>query len=94
MRDFPTVNGGPDVVRVKLTTFYCIFKEKAVDVNEFGDRGEHLQGPTWVMHASTRGSGQVFLPVSQVDSACYVRSGWLFVALVCTKVQSYERRGF
>ena len=33
MGDFPTVNGGRDVVRVKLTTFYCILQEKAVDEN-------------------------------------------------------------
>ena len=59
--------------------------EKAVDANEFKDRGENLQGPSRVIHAATRGSGQVFLLVSQVDSACYVRSGLLFVALVCTR---------
>ena len=36
-------------------------------------------------HAPTRWSAHGFLPFLQVESACYIRSRWHFVALVCTR---------
>ena len=88
---FPTVDGGRDVVRVKLTTLYCILEEKAVDANKFRDRGEHLQGSLLVV-PPPGGRVRFFLPVSQGESACYVRSGGQFVAFMY-QVQLYQRRG-